>query len=153
MDSTTRNEHSATFWEQADDCLIRYSGGASFIHRIIERADGVYLYDADGKRIIDFTSGQVSTVERFRLFLFIDAQMSSILGHSNPEIVDTIHKQVATLDHLFSGMLSRPVVDLGSKLCSMLPPGLDKVQLLSTGGESNECAIRVNISLMFNCSV
>ncbi|KAJ7858629.1 dialkylglycine decarboxylase [Mycena olivaceomarginata] len=127
MDSTTRNEHSATFWEQADDCLIRYSGGASFIHRIIERADGVYLYDADGKRIIDFTSGQ----------------MSSILGHSNPEIVDIIHKQVATLDHLFSGMLSRPVVDLGSKLCSMLPPGLDKVQLLSTGGESNECAIRI----------
>jgi len=126
MESCPRNEDSA-FWQRANDCLIRYSGGAPFIRRIIERADGVYLYDADGKRIIDFTSGQ----------------MSSILGHSNPEIVAIIRRQAEQLDHLFSGMLSHPVVDLASKLCSMLPPGLDKVQLLSTGGESNECAIRI----------
>ncbi|KAF8192750.1 class III aminotransferase [Mycena galopus ATCC 62051] len=126
MQSSTGNNDS-TFWKVADDSLIRYSGGASFIRRIIERAEGVYLYDADGKRIIDFTSGQ----------------MSSILGHSHPEIVAVIHNQVANLDHLFSGMLSRPVVDLASKLRSMLPTGLDKVQLLSTGGESNECAIRI----------
>ncbi|KAJ7630059.1 aminotransferase class-III [Mycena polygramma] len=126
MQSTSSNEDPA-FWQRADDSLVRYSGGASFIHRIIERAEGVYLYDADGKRIIDFTSGQ----------------MSSILGHSHPEIVSIINKQVANLDHLFSGMLSRPVVDLASKLTSLLPPGLDKVQLLSTGGESNECAIRM----------
>ena len=45
--------------------------------------------------------------------------MSSILGHSNPEIVAIINKQAATLDHLFSGMLSRPVVDLASKLVSI----------------------------------
>jgi hypothetical protein len=71
MQSITRNEDSA-FWQQADDCLIRYSGGAPFIRRIIERADGVYLYDADGKRIIDFTSGQVSTATLDCYFLFID---------------------------------------------------------------------------------
>ncbi|KAJ7271059.1 aminotransferase class-III [Mycena rebaudengoi] len=117
----------SVFWKTADNCLIRYSGGGAFMHRIIERAEGVYLYDADGKAITDFTSGQ----------------MSSILGHGNPEIVAVVNKQVANLDHLFSGMLSRPVVDLASKLSSMLPPGLDKVQLLSTGGESNECAIRI----------
>ncbi|KAJ6493924.1 aminotransferase class-III [Mycena vitilis] len=126
MQSTSSNE-DPVFWQRADDSLVRYSGGGSFIHRIIERAEGVYLYDADGKRIIDFTSGQ----------------MSSILGHSHPEIVSIINKQVANLDHLFSGMLSRPVVDLASRLTSLLPPGLDKVQLLSTGGESNECAIRM----------
>ncbi|KAK7055484.1 aminotransferase class-iii [Favolaschia claudopus] len=119
--------NNSTFWQRADNCLVRYSGGGSFVRRIIERADGVYLYDADGKRIIDFTSGQ----------------MASILGHSNPEIVTVVNKQVAHLDHLYSGMLSRPVVDLASRLCSMLPPGLDKVQFLSTGGESNECAIRM----------
>ncbi|KAJ7699359.1 class-III aminotransferase [Mycena rosella] len=124
--STTNNEDPA-FWKRADDCLIRYSGGGQFMRRIIESAEGVFIYDADGKRIIDFTSGQ----------------MSSILGHSNPEIVAIVNKQVLQLDHLFSGMLSRPVVDLAAKLSSMLPPGLDKVQLLSTGGESNECAIRI----------
>jgi adenosylmethionine-8-amino-7-oxononanoate aminotransferase len=72
--------------------------------------------------------------------------MSSILGHSHPEICQVVTKQIRSLDHLFSGMLSRPVVDLASKLAKLLPPGLDKVQLLSTGGESNECAIRVCIS-------
>ncbi|CAK5271359.1 unnamed protein product [Mycena citricolor] len=118
---------NADFWERADGSLIRYSGGGSFIRRIIERADGVFLYDSEGKQIIDFTSGQ----------------MSAILGHSNKEIVEVIQKQVASLDHLYSGMLSRPVVDLASKLSSMLPAGLDKVQLLSTGAESNECAIRI----------
>ncbi|KAJ7222408.1 aminotransferase class-III [Mycena pura] len=126
MAPTTRND-DRSFWQRADDCLIRYSGGGSFVHRIIERAEGMYLYDADGKPILDFTSGQ----------------MSAILGHSNPEIVSIIQTQIATLDHLFSGMLSHPVVDLASKLSSMLPPGLDKVQLLSTGAESNECAIRI----------
>ncbi|KAF7297267.1 Aminotransferase class-iii [Mycena indigotica] len=122
----TKNDDNA-FWSRANDSLIRYSGGGSFVRRIIERANGVYLYDADGKAILDFTSGQ----------------MSSILGHSNPEIVNIIREQVGSLDHLFSGMLSHPVVDLASKLSSILPPGLDKVQLLSTGGESNECAIRI----------
>ncbi|KAJ7153472.1 aminotransferase class-III [Mycena crocata] len=124
--STTSNEEPA-FWQRANDCLIRYSGGGAFVPRIIERAEGVYIYDAEGKPIIDFTSGQ----------------MSSILGHSNPEIVAIITQAAGKLDHLFSGMLSRPVVDLAYKLSNMLPPGLDKVQLLSTGGESNECAIRI----------
>nr|GAT44627.1 aminotransferase class-III [Mycena chlorophos] len=53
----TKNDDSS-FWRRADDSLIRYSGGGSFIRRIIERAEGVYLYDADGKPILDFTSGQ-----------------------------------------------------------------------------------------------
>ncbi|KAF7306037.1 Aminotransferase class-III [Mycena chlorophos] len=113
----TKNDDSS-FWRRADDSLIRYSGGGSFIRRIIERAEGVYLYDADGKPILDFTSGQERSCPLSR-------------------------RQVGNLDHLFSGMLSRPVVDLASKLSSILPPGLDKVQLLSTGGESNECALRI----------
>lgn len=48
------------FWENANSSLIRY--GSSFVPRIIERAQGVYLYDATGKRIIDFTSGQASSL-------------------------------------------------------------------------------------------
>ncbi len=70
--------------------------------------------------------------------------MSAILGHGHPEIVAVITKYAQNLDHLFSGMLSRPVVDLATKLTGLLPPGLDKVQLLSTGAESNECALRVS---------
>jgi 2,2-dialkylglycine decarboxylase (pyruvate) len=61
---TTSNEDTA-FWQRANDSLIRYSGGGAFMRRIIESAEGVFLYDADGKRIIDFTSGQVQYLSPF----------------------------------------------------------------------------------------
>ncbi|MBE7194202.1 MAG: aspartate aminotransferase family protein [Gordonia polyisoprenivorans] len=105
--------------------LIRYGG--SFSPELIARAEGSFVYTADGRRILDFTSGQ----------------MSAILGHSHPEIVATVSRQVATLDHLFSGMLSEPVLELAARLADSLPAPLEKVLLLTTGAESNEAAIRL----------
>lgn len=70
-------------------------------------------------------------------------QMSTLIGHGNPEIVATIQEHAQHLDHLFSGMLSPPVINLAKRLTSVTPPGLDKALFLSTGGESNECAIRL----------
>lgn len=69
--------------------------------------------------------------------------MSCLIGHGNPEVVDAITKHAASLDHLFSGMLSPPVINLAKRLTSLTPPGLDKAFFLSTGGESNEAAIRL----------
>jgi 2,2-dialkylglycine decarboxylase (pyruvate) len=68
--------------------------------------------------------------------------MSAVLGHTHPDIVTTVERQMRSVAHLFSGMLSRPVVDLASRLAA-LAPGLDRVQLLTTGAESNEAAIRM----------
>ncbi|TXL89796.1 aspartate aminotransferase family protein [Streptomyces sp. IB2014 016-6] len=114
-----------SFWADADRHLVRY--GAEFTHEIIDRAAGSFLYTADGRKILDFTSGQ----------------MSAILGHSHPAIVATVQRQAATLDHLYSGMLSRPVVDLARRLAGTLPAPLEKALLLTTGAESNEAAIRL----------
>ena len=94
---------------------------------IIDHAAGSFLFTEDGRRILDFTSGQ----------------MSAILGHSHPEIVATITRQAMRLDHLFSGMLSRPVVDLARRLAQTLPEPLEKALLLTTGAEANEAAIRM----------
>jgi 2,2-dialkylglycine decarboxylase (pyruvate) len=113
------------FWRNARNHLIRY--GSTFEPVIIERAAGSFVYDADDRAILDFTSGQ----------------MSAILGHAHPEIAEVVTQSVHTLDHLFSGMISRPVVDLATKLAELLPDGLDRVLLLSTGAESNEAAIRM----------
>ncbi|UOZ09286.1 aspartate aminotransferase family protein [Amycolatopsis sp. WQ 127309] len=113
------------FWADADKHLVRYGG--AFTHEIIDRAEGSFVFTEDGRRILDFTSGQ----------------MSAILGHSHPEIVDTVRRQVGKLDHLFSGMLSRPVVDLARRLAETLPAPLEKALLLTTGAESNEAAIRL----------
>lgn len=113
------------FWEDVEHHVVRY--GAAFTPRIIERAAGSFVYDSDGAAILDFTSGQ----------------MSAVLGHSHPDIVRAVSESVASLDHLFSGMLTRPVVDLAKRLSASLPESLTKTLLLTTGAESNEAALKM----------
>lgn len=113
------------FWAAARSHLIRYGG--TFTPRIFERAEGSFIVDSDGNRILDFTSGQ----------------MSAVLGHAHPEVVATVSEAVATLDHLHSGMLSRPVVDLALRLTQTLPDPLNRMILLTTGAEANEAAIKM----------
>ncbi|MGH4032030.1 aspartate aminotransferase family protein [Actinomycetota bacterium Odt1-20B] len=114
-----------TMWADVERHVVRY--GASFTPRIIESASGSYVYDSDGGALLDFTSGQ----------------MSAVLGHSHPDIVRAVSQSVASLDHLFSGMLSRPVVDLAKRLSATLPDPLTKTLLLTTGAESNEAALKM----------
>ena len=113
------------FWSRAARHLVRYGG--SFSPFVPERARGSYLYDRSGRRVLDFTSGQ----------------MSAILGHSHPDIVRTVREGVGSLDHLFSGMLSEPVVGLAEALAELVPAPLQKVLLLTTGAESNEAALKM----------
>jgi 2,2-dialkylglycine decarboxylase (pyruvate) len=103
--------NATKFWESADRHLIRYAGGGAFSNRIIVKAQGAKLWDHEGKLIIDWTSGQ----------------MSSMLGHGHPEIVQTVTDLMSTLDHLFSGFVTRPVVDAAEMLASLLPPSLSKI--------------------------
>lgn len=113
------------FWQTVDDHLIRYT--SSFAPVIIERAAGAYIYDSQGRAILDFTSGQ----------------MCSTLGHNHPAIVAAIEQACREAIHLFSGMLSPAVVNLAQVLCELLPPQLQKVMFLNTGGEANEAALRI----------
>lgn len=69
--------------------------------------------------------------------------MSCLIGHGNPEVVETITYHAKHLDHVFSGMLTPPAISLAKRLTDLTPPGLDKAFFLSTGGESNEAAIRL----------
>lgn len=111
--------------EVASKCLVNY--GTKFESDIMTGSRGLYVYTAKGHRVLDWTSGQ----------------MSCLIGHGHPEIVETIKNHAADLDHLFSGMLSPPVINLAQRLTSALPAGLDKAFFLSTGGESNEAAIKM----------
>jgi 2,2-dialkylglycine decarboxylase (pyruvate) len=112
-------------WSKAENHLIRY--GADFSPRLITRAAGSYVFDSQDRPILDFTSGQ----------------MSAILGHSHPEIVATVSSAIASLDHLYSGMLSRPVIELAERLSGTLPASLTRTLLLTTGAEANEAAIKM----------
>ena len=114
------------FWAKANAHLVRYGGAFSPV--IAESAAGNWFTDADGRRILDFTSGQ----------------MSAILGHSHPEIVEVVQQGIAKLDHLYSSVLSRPVVELAVVLAELAPGKLDRALFISTGGESNEAALKMS---------
>ena len=91
------------FWAKARAHLVRYGG--PFAPMIAETAAGNHFTDADGRRILDFTSGQ----------------MSAILGHSHPEIVAVARHWIGELDHLYSTILSRPVVELAALIAEIAP--------------------------------
>lgn len=115
----------STFWSRADKYVLATGVPSSPI--IITRAHGTRLYDASGKSILDFTSGQ----------------MSSLLGHSHPEIVEVVKNYVSELDHLLSNMITHPVVNLAERLARHLPSPLQKSLFLNTGSESTEAAIKM----------
>ena len=105
--------------------LIRYGGDA--YPEVIEKAQGCYVWDASGKKILDFTSGQ----------------MCATVGHNHPNIVAAIRKSCDTALHLFSGMIPRSVVQLAEALAKIVPRPLRKSLLVNTGSESNEAAIKM----------
>ncbi len=111
--------------KEAEDSLIRYCG--DFSPLMIARADGSYLYTTDGKKILDFTSGQ----------------MCSVFGHNHPAILKAMAEAGQQSIHLLSTMLSPAVVELSRKLADLLPEGLDKCLFINTGSESNEVALRM----------
>ncbi|KAL4898066.1 pyridoxal phosphate-dependent transferase [Aspergillus ambiguus] len=115
----------STFWDKAGKYLM--STGVPYSPVVITKAKGTRLYTADNRQILDFTSGQ----------------MSSLLGHSAPDIVAVVQKHVAELDHLLSNMITTPVVDLAERLGRILPAPLEKSFFLNTGSESIEAAIKM----------
>ena len=115
----------ATSNEAWDENLIHY--GMEFAPRLIARARGTVLWDTAGNELLDFTSGQ----------------MCATLGHNHPRIVEAIERACEGALHLFSGMLSPPVVALSRRLAAMLPKTLSKSLFLSTGAEANEAAIKM----------
>ena len=105
--------------------LIRYGGDA--YHEVVEKAQGCYVFDAKGRKILDFTSGQ----------------MCATVGHNHPSIVAAIRKSCENALHLFSGMIPRSVVQLAEKLARLVPKPLAKSLFINTGSESNEAAIKM----------
>jgi 2,2-dialkylglycine decarboxylase (pyruvate) len=111
--------------ELADRHLIRYAPG--FAPFIVDHARGSWVWDTDGRRILDFTSGQIC----------------STIGHNHPRIVEAIRAACDRVLHLNSWMLSEEVVRLAARLAELLPAPLSKAIILNTGSESNEVAIRI----------
>jgi 2,2-dialkylglycine decarboxylase (pyruvate) len=128
-----RSDAQASAWQarrrQLQDAverhMVRYIG--DFPPFFVERAEGAYFYDDSGRRLLDFTSGQ----------------MCATLGHNHPAVVAAIKRSCERAIHLFSWTLAPEVVELCRELAALLPPQLEKVILLNTGSEANEVALRM----------
>lgn len=93
----------------------------------IARGDGVWLYDADGKRYLD-------TVSSWWVNLF---------GHNNPRIKDAIKLQLDTLEHvMLAGFTHEPVVELSEKLANLT--GLGHAFYGSDGASATEIALKMS---------
>ncbi|MQA93921.1 MAG: aminotransferase class III-fold pyridoxal phosphate-dependent enzyme [Streptosporangiales bacterium] len=93
------------------------------------RGEGVYLYDEQGRRHLDFTAGIGVTST----------------GHCHPRVVEAAQKQVGTLIHgQYTTVMHRPLLDLTERLGEVLPAGLDSLFYVNSGSEAVEAALRLS---------
>ncbi|PTQ99425.1 acetylornithine/succinyldiaminopimelate/putrescine aminotransferase [Mucilaginibacter yixingensis] len=94
-----------------------------------ERAEGVYMYDAEGKAFIDLISGiGVSNT-----------------GHRHPKVIGALKDQLDKYLHLmvYGEYVQTPQVKFAEKLVSLLPQNLESVYFVSSGAEAVEGAIKL----------
>jgi taurine--2-oxoglutarate transaminase len=93
----------------------------------VERAEGVYLYDYDGKRYIDFSSGL----------------MNVNIGHGNQRITEAVVKQMQELSYVTPSCVTKVRGELGKKLAEICPGDLNKAFFTLCGATSIDNAIKL----------
>jgi 4-aminobutyrate aminotransferase len=95
---------------------------------IADRGEGVYVWDLDGNRYLDFTSG-IAVVNT---------------GHSHPRVVRAIQEQAAKIIHAQQNILAHePMMKAAAELTSTLPARLNQVFWANSGAEAVEGAIKL----------
>ena len=92
---------------------------------VLDHGEGVYLYDINGKRYIDFLAGIAVNV----------------LGHNYAPLVDAISKQAAKVIHVSNLYYTEPQASAAEKLVKL--SGLDRAFFANSGAEANEGAIKI----------
>ncbi len=96
---------------------------------VLERGEGVWVYDTEGKGYIEGMAGLWCTS----------------LGYSNPEIADAAREQMLKLPftHLFSGRSHDPAIELAEKLKEIAPMPVSKIFFCSSGSEANDTQVKL----------
>ncbi len=101
----------------------------------VERAEGVYLYTADGRKILDA----------------ISSWWVNLHGHSHPRIAAAIAEQARTLEHvIFAGFTHAPAEELARRLSELLPPGLEHIFFSDDGSTAVEVALKMALQYWHN---
>jgi 4-aminobutyrate--pyruvate transaminase len=96
---------------------------------VIERGEGVYVYDNQGKKYLEGLAGLWCTG----------------LGYGNQEVIDTISEQLGKLSytHMFGGKTHQPGIDLADKLAAMVPVRDARVFFGNSGSDANDSHIKL----------
>src|SRR3989440_11034532 len=107
--------------------FFSWSAQAAIDPIAIDRAEGVYLYTPEGKRILDFNS----------------QLMSVNIGHGDRRVIDAITAQATKLQYVQPAFATEIRGKLGAKLAEILPGDMDKVFFTLGGAEAIENAIKI----------
>lgn len=96
---------------------------------LIERGEGVYVYDEQGKQYLEAMSGL----------------WSAALGFSNQRLIAAAEQQLRTLPfyHVFGHKAHRPSIELAEKLIEMAPVPMSKVFFTNSGSEANDSVVKL----------
>ncbi len=95
----------------------------------ISRAEGVWLYDLEGRRILDA----------------IGSWWVNLLGHGNPRINAALRRQLDSLEHvMLAGFTHAPAVELSERLAKLAPRGLGHCFFASDGASAVEIALKMS---------
>ncbi|QNB45605.1 adenosylmethionine--8-amino-7-oxononanoate transaminase [Thermanaerosceptrum fracticalcis] len=96
---------------------------------VIERGEGPYLYDMEGKAYLDAVS----------------SWWVNLFGHSNKRINEAIRRQCEELEHvIFANFSHKPAIQLAEKIVEITPPGLQKVFFADNGSSAVEVALKLS---------
>ena len=93
----------------------------------VTRAKGVYFWDTDGKRYLDFNS----------------MTMCVNIGHGDERVIDAIIEQAKALPYAAPGMATKPRAILGELLNEITPGNLDHFMFTLGGADANENAVKL----------
>jgi len=91
---------------------------------IFNRADGTIIWDTDGKRYLDFNSGQ----------------MCSTLGHNNQRVTEAVQQALTELTHCSSIYRNVKQIELAIKIAETVDLPLSRSMFIQSGADSNEAA-------------
>jgi acetylornithine/N-succinyldiaminopimelate aminotransferase len=95
---------------------------------VLERGEGVYVWDTSGKRYLDFFAGIAV----------------NCLGHAHPRIIKALEEQSRKLAHTSNWVYTLPQLELAEKLISLT--GQERVFFTNDGSESVECALKLALA-------
>lgn len=110
-----------------ESVLFSWSAQAGVAPLPITRAEGVFVYDADGKRYFDFSS----------------QLMCMNLGHGNKTVIEKIKAQLDDFQFLYPGLAHMPKAKLAEMICERAPGDMQKVFFTLGGAEALENAIKI----------